>query len=107
MSIGLLVVLLSTVISFLLKIKKVNKNHHSPVPVRQLSESLSEKSGMSYPCYDKLVQILSNLDSYEHTCISHISPDQSRERYIPVVMFTYSPTFLWIYGDNDSVETVF
>ncbi len=37
--------------------KKVKKNHHSPVPVRQLSESLSvsiiKKSGMSYPCYDK------------------------------------------------------
>ncbi len=109
--------------------KKVKKNHHLPVPVRQLSETLSvsiiKKSGMSYPCYDKLVQILSNLDSYEHTCLSNISPDQSRERYtfinnlksglnIPVVMLTYSPgnncgnlTFLWKYGDNDSVETVF
>ncbi len=109
--------------------KKVKKNHHSPVPVRQLSESLSvsiiKQSGMSYPCYDKLVQILSNLDSNEHTCLSDISPDQSRERNtfinnlkselnIPVVMLTYSPgnncgnlTFLWKYGDNDSVETVF
>lgn len=103
--------------------------HNSPVPVRQLSESLSvsiiKKSGRSYPCYDKLVQILSNLEPYEHICLSDITPDQSHERYtfiynfksglnIPVVMLTYSPgnncgnlTFLWRYGDADSVETVF
>lgn len=104
--------------------KKVKEMHSSLVPVRQLSESLSvsiiKKSGLSYPCYDKLLQILGNLEPYQHTCLSDITPDQSHERYmfisnlksglnIPVVMLTYSPgnncgnlTFLWKYGDTDS-----
>ena len=109
--------------------KRAKEIHSSPVPVRQLSQSLSvtviKNSGLCYPRYNDLVKLLSNLEPYQHISLTGICPDQPRKRYrflqdlknglnVSVVSLTYSPgnncgnlTFLWKYVETESVETVF
>ena len=65
--------------------KRVKEMHSSPVPVCQLSDSLSvtiiKKSGLCYPRYRDLVRVLGNLEPYQHISLTDICPDQPRERY--------------------------
>ena len=109
--------------------KRMKEVHSLPVPVRELSNSLSvsiiKKSGLCYPCYDNVFQTMKNLEFYQHICLTDFCPEDHRERYkfilnlkngfnISVVSLTYSPgnnrgnmNFIWKYDDNDPIENVF
>ena len=109
--------------------KRMKEVHSSPAPVRELSDSLSvsilKKSGLRYPCYDNVFQVMKGLEFYQHVCLTDFCPEDHRERYkfisnlkngfnISVVSLTYSPGnncgnmhFIWRYDDNDPIESVF
>lgn len=109
--------------------KRMKEIHSSPVPIRQLSDSLSisviNKSALRYPRYNEIFGVLSDLEPYQHICLTDLCPEDPRERYrlitglkngldIPVVSLTYSPGnncgnmhFLWKYPDTESMGTVF
>ena len=109
--------------------KRAKEVHSSPVPVRQLSDSLSvtliKKSPSRSQIYEEICSIINDLEDYQHVCLTDSCPGGARERYmflknlnggldIPVVLLTYSPGnncsnlhFVWKCNDKDPIETIF
>ena len=109
--------------------KRTKEVHSSPIPIRQLSDSLSitiiKKSATRSPCYDEIFRVLSGLNFYQHICLTDLCPEEPCEKYmfiknlksglnIPVISLTYSTgnncgnmNFLWKYGEMESMETIF